>query len=229
MTTIITKREAKKNSRKIATKVRASMWRSHLNKDGEPATCFDCNNYNAGSCSFRLNSPDYITYDVSAGELACDHFNEVIGKAEKTPQYRTINTYSDTADFMGLSSVAGGHDDDKATDHRKVLGMQTVTVDFLHRLGFRDEQYPALLITVMHKGERSMFFLPNTKEVNVKVPLKNLDQDQRDARLKRGLPADHVKRAIPEQRYSLPGMYARIADKGVVRLQHWKKLEMKVS
>lgn len=167
-------------------------------------TCFDCSNYQGGACAFRLNAPDYLDYHVTAQQLACDNFNiNATPVAERTARYQGMETQN-TFGQIGLSTTTNGHADGKSHDYRKIIDIDIMSVDALHRLGYTQEQYPVIVATV-RQGEGAVFFLPNTVIKTIEVAGK--------------------KKKVASNRYDVAPMAQRVAEKGVVKLSNWQHVQ----
>lgn len=161
-------------------------------------TCADCANFKSGTCAFRLNSPDYVTASVKRDDRACSNFN--------VPSTRIDEDYEVEPVFDGLpSQVFLERDMSKSHDNRRVLELKVLSVDALHRLGYENEQYPVLCVSVSHLGETAIFFLPNT----VHRTLKH---------------GSHVAR-VACNRYAIDAMFARVAEKGSIKLSNWQRVQ----
>lgn len=171
----------------------------------EGNTCFDCVNYRGGACAFRLNSPDYLDYTVEPLTLACDNFNVTATPVQERHAYYHGMETQGTFGNLGLSSVQR---DDETHDFRKVISVDVMSVDALHRLGYTDQQYPVLVATIQH-GEGQVFFLPNTITKTITI--------------------GEGKRRLPSNRYNVAEMAQRVAEKGVVKLENWQHVQFEAS
>lgn len=209
MTTVITSAQLARHSKRIdnfkkGVEEKPNRYTDSDFVDTTLTACGRCINFMSGTCASRLNSPDYPTASVSPEDRGCSEFN--VPSTRFNTDYDEVYGHDVVPVFDGLpSQVFLERDMSKSHDNRRVLELKVLSVDALHRLGYKNEQYPVLCVSVSHLGETAIFFLPNT----VHRTLKH---------------GEHVAR-VACNRYPIDAMFARVAEKGSIKLSNWQRVQ----